>query len=98
MKEALCTGGSDEPHLALIDDVHEQVVERSGLHDGALVPLRSETGRIQTAVLSAVLSDPSFRAGIGPPPPQERTDGEPVDDDSDLLLGSCPASTASSEC
>ncbi|MFI5803729.1 Mu transposase C-terminal domain-containing protein [Streptomyces sp. NPDC051561] len=36
--------------------------------DGATVRLRSETGRVQTIMLSVILADPSFRADANPPP------------------------------
>ncbi|WKK21916.1 Mu transposase C-terminal domain-containing protein [Streptomyces olivoreticuli] len=65
------------------DDERHQVTSL----DGALVRLRSETGRIQTAMLSAVLTDASFRAGITPPPPKEQQGEELAADPDGVLAG-----------
>ncbi|MCC3773620.1 Mu transposase C-terminal domain-containing protein [Streptomyces sp. UNOB3_S3] len=47
--------------------------------DGATVRLRSETGRVQTIMISAVLTDPTFRASVEPPPGSLEEDGSGLD-------------------
>ncbi|MFH9348167.1 Mu transposase C-terminal domain-containing protein [Kitasatospora sp. NPDC017646] len=49
--------------------------------DGATVQLRSETGRIQTIMLSILLVDPSFRQDVDPPAPCAGSDTGDVDPD-----------------